>query len=158
MHRRERPSRVQRTPELRAEAQKIEAQIELIRRKLRSRLEAEFGRGGLTAPQRMVMQELVGSEGLSLKALSARVSLAHSTVSGIVERLQKQGLVLRKTLQTDRRVTHIAASAEVRKFLQKRMPELAITPLLRALQHTTEKQRRVIREGLNTLETLLGEE
>ena len=51
----------------------------------------------------MVMQALVQSEGLSLKQLSAQVSLAHSTVSVIVDRLQARGMVVRSKDETDGR-------------------------------------------------------
>jgi len=147
-------------PELRSnlkvEAKRMEAQLQSIRRKLRQRLEAEFARGELTAPQRMVMGELVRVEGMSLKELSARVSLAHSTVSGIVDRLEKQGLVERGVHATDRRVTVIRASGAVRKFMKSRMPALTLTPLLKALKRANEKELREVRSGLDTLERLLG--
>lgn len=134
----------------------MEAQLQAIRRKLRQRLEAEFARGELTAPQRMVMGEVVRAEGMSLKELSARVSLAHSTVSGIVDRLEKQGLVERAAHATDGRVTMIRASGAVREFLQKKMPALTLTPLVKALERADEKELRAVRRGLDTLERLLG--
>lgn len=134
----------------------MEAQLQAIRRKLRQRLEAEFARGELTAPQRMVMAELVRGEGTSLKELSSRVSLAHSTVSGIVDRLEKQGMVERAPHATDGRVTVIRASGAVREFLQKKMPALTLTPLVKALERADEQELRAVRKGLNTLERLLG--
>jgi hypothetical protein len=86
------------------------------------------------------------------------VSLAHSTVSGIIDRLEKRGFAERRVLETDRRVTRITASAPVREFLQKKEPELTLNPLLRALSRASEAERRAVRRGLNTLEKLLGEE
>src|SRR5579875_2133983 len=80
-------------PALRSEANRIEAQLQSIRRKLRERLQMEYERGELTSPQRLVMSVVVHHEGLSLKELSQRVSLAHSTVSGIVSRLADRGLL-----------------------------------------------------------------
>jgi len=46
---------------------------------------------------------LVDSGGLSLKLLSEKVSLAHSTVSGIVDRLEKRGMVKPGVLASHRR-------------------------------------------------------
>src|SRR5271156_2578122 len=86
-------------------AQEVDQHLSYIRQRLRVRLETEFASGGLTAPQRMVMQVLVQSEGLSLKQLSARVSLAHSTVSGIVDRLEARGMVVRRRDDADGRAT-----------------------------------------------------
>src|SRR5438270_63266 len=74
-------------------AQQTERQLNTIQRSMRQRLQAEFARGSLTGPQRLVMSALVRTQGLSLKELSHRVSLAHSTVSGIVDRLAKRGFI-----------------------------------------------------------------
>ena len=79
-------------PKLTRMAQEIEDHVRAVRQILRQPVEAEFARGNLTAPQRSVMQALFHGGGLSLKELSRRVGLAHSTVSGIVDRLEKRGL------------------------------------------------------------------
>ena len=112
---------------LRALAQDLEAQLHGIRRKMRRHLEAEYARGEVTGPQRLVMQALVGSGAMSLKELSAKVGLAHSTVSGIVDRLEKRGFVNRQVLESDLRVTQITVSKAVREFLEKQAPELTLT-------------------------------
>jgi DNA-binding MarR family transcriptional regulator len=142
--------------ELHALAQHTERQLNIIRRSMRQRLQAEFARGNLTGPQRLVMSALVSSSGLSLKQLSAAVSLAHSTVSGIVDRLVKQGLIERRPHPTDGRITLLVASKTVRKFLDTQMPELALHPLLEALSQACPKERQAITHGLDILSRLLG--
>jgi len=144
---------------LRALAQKLEAQLEGIRRKMRRRLEAEYARGNVTGPQRLVMHALVLSpEGMSLKQLSAKVSLAHSTVSGIVDRLEKRGFVKRKVLECDQRVTQITVSEAVREFMERHAPELQLHPLLSGLRRASEAERTAVRKGIETLERLLEEQ
>jgi len=123
---------------------------------MRQRLHAEFARGNLTAPQRLVMSVLVPTQGLSLKQLSEAVSLAHSTVSGIVDRLEEKGLIERQTHATDRRITLLVASRPVREFMDTRMPELALHPLLEALGQASPTERRTITQGLTTLSQLLS--
>jgi DNA-binding MarR family transcriptional regulator len=144
------------SPRLRALAQQTERQLNIIQRSMRQRLQAEFARGNLTGPQRLVMSVLVRTQGLSLKQLSEAVSLAHSTVSGIVDRLAKQGLIERQTHPTDRRITLLIASPPVREFLRTRMPELALHPLLTALGQASATERKAITQGLNTLSQLLS--
>jgi len=144
-------SKVASTPELIQLAQEIDQHLSVVRQRLREPLEMEFARGGLTGPQRIVMQALVQSEGLSLKQLSARVGLAHSTVSGIVDRLQTAGMADRRRDDADGRATVITASAEVRDFVANRMPELAITPLLEALGAASAGDRAAILRGLRKL-------
>jgi DNA-binding MarR family transcriptional regulator len=136
-------------------AQEVDQHLGVIRQRLREPLETEFARGGLTGPQRMVMQALVQSEGLSLKELSARVSLAHSTVSGIVDRLQARGMVVRGKNEADGRATVIAPSAEVRDFLANRMPELTISPLLVALHGASDREIAIVVRGIRKLRALV---
>ena len=140
---------------LRKLAQEVDQHLSIIRQRLREPLETEFARGGLTGPQRMVMQVLVQSEGLSLKELSAQVSLAHSTVSGIVDRLQARGMVVRRRDETDGRATVIAPSSQVRDFLTNRMPELAISPLTEALRGASNSEQATVLRGLRKLRALI---
>ena len=136
-------------------AQEIDQHLGAIRQKLREPLETEFARGGLTGPQRLVMQALVHSDGLSLKQLSAKVSLAHSTVSGIVDRLQARGMVVRRRDEADGRATVIAPSGEVREFLTHRMPELTISPLATVLAGASDADRATVLRGLRKLRALI---
>jgi DNA-binding MarR family transcriptional regulator len=137
-------------------ARQMEAQLNLIQRHMRQALQAEFARGQLTGPQRLVMEHLVRTSGLSLKQLSQSVSLAHSTVSGIVDRLEKQGLIDRQLDPADRRVTRLVPSQAVRKFLAVRMPQLSVHPLVEALGRATPAERQAVTLGLDTLARLLS--
>jgi DNA-binding MarR family transcriptional regulator len=144
------------SPALPVLARHMEAQLNLIQRRMRQTLQAEFARGQLTGPQRLVMQILVESPtGLSLKQLSQSVSLAHSTVSGIADRLEKQGLLERQIDDADRRITRLVPSHAVREFLAVRMPELAVHPLVEALRRASRAERHAISVGLDTLARLL---
>jgi len=143
--------------ELRHLALELEQHLSVIRQAIRRPVEAEFAKGGLTGPQRSVMQAVVRSEGLSLKELTAQVGLAHSTVSGIVDRLEKRGLVERQPNLDDRRHTRIMASAVVREFLQKRYPVLAAHPLFDVLRIAKADERAAVVTGIRTLRSLFDQ-
>jgi DNA-binding MarR family transcriptional regulator len=132
-------------------AQEIDQHLSAIRRILRQPAEAEFARGGLTGPQRGVMQVVVRSGGLSLKECSREVGLSHSTVSGIVDRLEKQGLIVRQTDKQDRRVTRVVPSKVVCDYVRDTLPTLTVHPLVEALRRAKPAERRVILEGLRLL-------
>ena len=131
-------------------AEEIDLHLRTVRQVLRRPVEAEFARGGLTGPQRSVMHVVVQSDGISLKDLSKQVGLAHSTVSGIVDRLKKQGLVERKTDAGDGRITRIGASKAVRDYLRDTLPRLEIHPLVEALRRAKPAERNQILDGLRT--------
>lgn len=149
--------KVPRPTRLQTQAQHAERQLNIIQRRMRQTLQAEFARGQLTGPQRLVMETLIRAQGLSVKQLSEAVSLAHSTVSGIVDRLEKQGLLERQANPDDRRFTRLFPSKAVREFLAVQMPALAVHPLLEALRKASPAQRQAITLGLDTLTRLLTE-
>jgi DNA-binding MarR family transcriptional regulator len=65
-------------------------------------------------------------------------------------------LIERQTHPTDRRITLLVASPPVREFMETRMQELALHPLLEALSHASPTERKAITQGLNTLAKLLS--
>jgi DNA-binding MarR family transcriptional regulator len=132
-------------------AQEIDQHLRAVRSVLRQPVEAEFARGGLTGPQRSVMHAVVRHSGLSLKEVSRQVGLAHSTVSGIVDRLEKQGLLERRVDEKDRRVSLIVASKIVRDYVRDTLPGLVVHPLVKALRRAKLPERRAIVEGVRLL-------
>ena len=139
-------------------AQEMDQHLRSIRRTLQQPVEADFSRGGLTGPQRSVVQALVrgGVQGaLSLKDVSREVGLAHSTVSGIVDRLERQGLAERQTDKKDHRVNRIVASKVVRDYVRDTLPMLVVHPLVEALKRAKPVERKAILDGLRTLRRVL---
>jgi DNA-binding MarR family transcriptional regulator len=137
--------------ELARMAREIDEHLRRVRQVLRQPLETEFARGGLTGPQRSVMQALVHANGMSLKDLSRSVGLAHSTVSGIVDRLVKKGLLARQSDKKDRRLSLIVPSRQVRDYVRNKLPALTIHPLLEALRRTRPAERTAILDALKIL-------
>jgi DNA-binding MarR family transcriptional regulator len=141
--------------ELRQLALEIEQHLTAIRQEIRRPVEAEFSKGGLTGPQRSVMQALVRSGGGSLKELTRQIGLAHSTLSGIVDRLAKRGLVERQPNLDDRRHSRITVSDEVREFLEKKYPVIAAHPVFDVLRKARTSERDAIVTGIRALRRLL---
>ncbi len=136
-------------------AQRVHRDLQEVRRILRKPVETEAARLKLTPPQRSVMQALFYSEWLSLKDLSREVGLAHATVSGIVDRLQKRGLVVRQRDPKDGRVTRILVPESVRKRVREKLAVIAIHPLAKVLKRATPAERKAITEGLRTLRRII---
>ncbi|AQS58664.1 MarR family winged helix-turn-helix transcriptional regulator [Desulforamulus ferrireducens] len=99
-------------PALIQQAEQLKDLIRTLNRKFRQYMMAQTTGCGLTVPQIHLMQELYQNPGITLGELSTRLGLAKSTVSGIVDRLEKQGKVIRKRNENDRRVVHIVLSPE----------------------------------------------
>jgi DNA-binding MarR family transcriptional regulator len=135
----------------------MERDLGVIRQILRKPLEAEVAKGGLTAPQVGVMRAVVRHEGISLKDLSQGVSLAHSTVSGIVDRLEKLGMIQRKPDRVDGRISRIYPTSIVMEFVRDEIPALTRRPLEAALERSTPAERAAIGQALRRLKELLEE-
>lgn len=78
-----------------------------------------FGRLHLTFPQALVLNVL-GEEGpMPISLLAERTGSANSTVSGIVDRLEKLGLARRERSEQDRRVILVAATEQYETLRRK---------------------------------------
>jgi DNA-binding MarR family transcriptional regulator len=64
-------------------------------------------RAELTGPQLTVIKMLQAVGDLSLSELSERIRAQNSTVTGIIDRMEREGLVVRSRSTEDRRVVHI---------------------------------------------------
>lgn len=75
--------------------------VNLIETEIRTRLRAEFE---CTLPRFDLLAQLDRNpQGLKMGELSKRLMVTGGNVTGITDQLQKEGLVLRETLQSDRR-------------------------------------------------------
>ena len=138
-------------------AQEIDRELREIRGITRRPIEIQIARGNLTGPQQSVMAVLVRAGPMSLKDLSAQVGLAHSTTSGIIDRLEKHGMVERQSDESDGRLSRITITEEVKEFVTEAMPKLSINPLMKALKRAKTVERKAILRGLRSLRKLLQE-
>jgi DNA-binding MarR family transcriptional regulator len=141
--------------DLARQADEIEAILRAIRRLLWRPFEADIEQGGLTAPQVAALTELAAADGVSLTDLSRRLALSHSTVSGIVDRLERRGLVHRRPDPADGRSTSIVLADPVKQYLRQTLPARRRGPVLLALRRASAEERARIRDGVQTLRRLL---
>ena len=80
---------------------------------------------GLTGPQLTVLKLLETFQDLSLSSLSERIRAQNSTVTGIIDRMEREGLVCRERSKSDRRVVHIKLTDKGAKLAR----EIRVEPL-----------------------------
>ena len=144
------------------DAARIASHLEAVRRVLRESISeaAQSYPVPVTPPQvdalQILVDELRASErGLSLSELSRRMGLAHSTVSGIVSRLERRDLVERRPDPDDRRFIRIELTDAVKGWVEHDLPAARLRPLAAAISAAGARERSVILKGLATLERLL---
>jgi len=74
---------------------------------------------GITGPQLWALKILSENEKLSLGELSKSMYLDPSTITGVVDRLEKKGYVLRDRGQKDRRIIRVQLTPEGKRLVRK---------------------------------------
>ena len=111
---------------------------------------------GITAPQAMVMGILSKEKKMKITELSNKLGLSNSTVSGIIDRLEKQGIVERERSCEDRRVVYVNICPkfnEIHGDAHKLIRENTANVMKKA---TPEEISKIV-EGLSILKKLLVE-
>jgi len=108
----------------------------------------------LTGPQLTVLKMLEGVGDLSLSELSERIRAQNSTVTGIIDRMEREGLVLRERSKEDRRVINITltekgsriareVSVEPMEVLRASLESLSVAEMRELMKILTKIARRV---------------
>ncbi|MDF2891249.1 MAG: transcriptional regulator, MarR family [Clostridia bacterium] len=114
-----------------------------------------FKEMNVTGPQGMLMGTLAHFGEMKVSDLSEKLGLSNSTVSGIIDRLENQGLVERTRSTEDRRVVYVKVTDAFVKNSQERfqkMEKLFETMMSKA----TPEELDEILQGLDTLQRVLN--
>ena len=80
---------------------------------------SHFGKMNLTFPQALALSVL-GAEGpMPISRLAEKMGSANSTISGIVDRLERLELAVRRRSQVDRRVIYVEATPKYTELRNK---------------------------------------
>lgn len=113
-----------------------------------------FGRLNLTFPQALVLNVLLEEAPIPISLLAERTGSANSTVSGIVDRLEKLELVRRARSEEDRRVIYVNLTERCRALRENASTD--VKGYFASLMDTlTEEEKRTIRDGLLRLDQVL---
>ena len=119
---------------------------------------SHFGRLDLTFPQALVLNVL-GEEGpMPISTLAERTGSANSTVSGIVDRLEKLELARRVRSGEDRRVIYVAVTSKYQSLRERAEADVGgyFASVLSTM--TAEDRDMVARALLRLDEALLAKE
>lgn len=112
---------------------------------------------GMSAPQGMVLGLLSKKKKMKITELSHELCLSNSTVSGIIDRLEKQEMVVRERSEKDKRVVYVSISPNF-----KDMHEIFRKQFDKNIQNTmnkgSEEDIHKIFDGLSTLKRLLSDQ
>jgi DNA-binding MarR family transcriptional regulator len=98
---------------------------------------------GITGPQLWALKTISQNESLSLSDLGKRMYLHPSTITGVIDRLEKKGYVTRNRDQVDRRVIYVQLTAEGKR-LAKRAPNPAQGKMIYGLINLKRRELNLI--------------
>jgi len=111
----------------------------------------------LTGPQGMLVGALAHHGKMKVSDLSDTLGLSNSTVSGILDRLENQGLVERTRSKDDRRVVYVDVTSKSRKSFKDQHAEIN-KMFQNMISKATPEELDIIIKGLNTLEKVIERE
>ena len=116
-----------------------------------------FGKLNLTFPQATALNVL-GKEGpMPISRLAELTGSANSTISGIVDRLERLGMARRTRSEMDHRVIYVEVTEEYRKRLDTL--QIGVNEYFDTLLDTLKpEEREQIRASLQLLDRVLAEE
>jgi DNA-binding MarR family transcriptional regulator len=110
---------------------------------------------GLTGPQLWAIKTIAQEAPIMVSEIARRMYLHPATVVGILDRLEKQGLVVRIRSTQDRRVVRVELTGQGRALVKK-APEVAQGLLVEGLEKLNTKKLVNIAEGLDQMAGILG--
>lgn len=130
--------------------------IKRLKEGMHGNIEKNFREMKLTGPQGMVVGILFKSGSLKIGEIASQMELSMSTVSGIIDRLERSGIITRTKSEADGRVILVTLTDDFRlksavKF--KRIEE----HWSEKLNQASEAEFNAIINGLDILEKLLME-
>lgn len=111
-------------------------------------------RYGVTGPQLVCLTTLCDSGAMTSAELSRRIFVSASTITGIIDRLEKNGLVERKRDEIDRRRVLLHPTGEGFK-LAYRAPSLLQDELMRKVRELPQEQQDRISQSLQQIVDLM---
>jgi DNA-binding MarR family transcriptional regulator len=112
-------------------------------------------RTGFTNAQLFLLRQLATTDALSVNELAERARTNQSTVSIVLGRIERAGLVRRTRAPDDARRARVSLTAKGRRLL-RRAPTPPTSALFDALESLTDHEARSLATGLSALLAALG--
>ncbi|NMA86846.1 MAG: MarR family transcriptional regulator [Tissierellia bacterium] len=110
----------------------------------------------ITVPQFTALQILIHNEGLTIGELSQKMGLACSTITDLVDRMEKNNLVVRKRDEKDKRVVRVEVLHKGYEIVEKVLEE-RVKFLESKMEGLEIEKREILKDGLESLYKIMKE-
>jgi MarR family transcriptional regulator, organic hydroperoxide resistance regulator len=133
---------------------KIVRTLKRIHHMVKRSMVQHFEDTNITGPQMMLMGILSNKGQMKISDLSQKIGLSNSTVSGIVDRLEKQGLVERLRSQEDRRIVYVNLTLKAKDTMMEQFEKIEQN-FDDILKNVSPEEIDIIIKGFETLEKVM---
>ena len=117
---------------------------------IRAYIEGAITSQGLILSDFMVLEVLLHKGPLTISVIGEKVLLASASMTSAIDRLEKRGLVLRRSCNSDRRIRLVELTSEGRGFIEEIYARHE-KDLERIAEGLSEAERRTMYEGLKKM-------
>ena len=110
---------------------------------------------GITLPQLVILQELSKNNGMSVGELAKAISLGQATVIGVLDRLEKRGLIIRSKSYDDKRKVFISPTEECNKMIAA-MPSPLQQTFVTQFEKLQDWEKNMILAVLQKIVAMMG--
>jgi DNA-binding MarR family transcriptional regulator len=125
-------------------------------RSMKRALDTRLTQHNLTATQYIVLSVLCGEDGISLSQLGQRLYFDNPTITGIVDRMERDGLVERRRIADDRRVINVFLTQKGRGLIREH-DDLAEEIDAQAMSGLSVKEREAFLKVVNKIWKTMNE-
>lgn len=111
----------------------------------------KLARFGLTQPQFFLLTALYEEDDILISALAEKVAMDKSALTGLLDRLERDGLVQREASSQDRRITKVKLTPKS-EGLRRNLTSLYEEINASFLSRLSEEEKRVFEKVLHKLE------
>ena len=128
-----------------------------VSRHITDKFRVYYGKMHLTYPQSIVLAILEADGPMPISALAEAAGSANSTISGVVDRLEKMGLVQRVRSDNDRRVIYVSTTEQFQQHFSS-LRSKAADRFSAALAALTQEEIDTVVQGLKLLNQSLSDQ
>ena len=128
-----------------------------VSRQVSEKFRVYYGKLNLTYPQSIVLAILLCDGPMPISALAEAAGSANSTISGVVDRLEKMGLVQRIRSDNDRRAIYVATTEQFQSNFAK-LKDTSANQFSEILKGMPEEDAETVLRGLQLLNQAMRQE
>ncbi|WP_020612005.1 MarR family winged helix-turn-helix transcriptional regulator [Sediminispirochaeta bajacaliforniensis] len=112
---------------------------------------------GLTGPQLMILKEIRSGTDITIGHVAKKVSLSQATVTNIIDRLEKRGMVTRERSTLDKRRVIVRTTDKAEEIL-KTNPSVLQADFINSFQTLETWEQNLILSSLQRIAAMMGAE